>query len=329
MKGLAKSAGSWMAAGVVGLTPSWAAEPVTALAFRPDGRVLASGRARLLEFRDPGDGHVVGTTPVDLPKVGALTYAPSGQWLAVAGGIPGESGRWVSVEGATGVVRGSTVCGSDQALAVAVDTQGERVAVGGADRMARIWRVDGAGGVEAGERGVLTLRGHTGPVLGVAFAAGGRQVLTASADRTLGVWSAADGRRLRTLSLHTDAVTGVAIRPGVAAAGDRWECASSGADRSVRVWQPEIGRMVRSVRGHAGSVLALGYGADGGRLYSLGTEGILRCFEATSDAQIWERRVSRDWGYALAVHPLGFSVATADATGGVTVTGLDTNGLPR
>ena len=54
------------------------------------------------------------------------------------------------------------------------------------------------------------LRGHTGPILAVAYSPDGRQIVTASADRTAKVWDAASATALLTLSEHTAPVRSVA-----------------------------------------------------------------------------------------------------------------------
>lgn len=296
-------------------------EPVTALAYHPSGGLLIGGSAGRLESRDGVSGRLQTSLELDLPKVGGVAFGGGGRWLAAVGGVPGEAGRVLICDGRIGRVLSRQEAGADVAMAVAVDPAGVRLAVGGMDRVVRVWSVSEEGGRLGGE---LRLEGHTGPVLAVAFGGGGDRVLTASADRTVGVWNLGSGRRERSLGMHTEPVRALALRPvsdvAAAALGGKWECATGGDDRTVRIWQPAIGRMVRIVRGHEGSVLALAYAPDGGSLYTLGREGILRRFEAGSDRCLWEHRVGGDWGFALAVSPDGGRVASGDAVGGVRVT---------
>ena len=75
----------------------------------------------------------------------------------------------------------------------------------------------------------------------------GRTVLvSASADRTIGLWSPEDGRRLTVLSGHTAPVTGVCAVP----VGDRELLASTSLDRTVRLWDPRTARAVLTIPVH-------------------------------------------------------------------------------
>ena len=46
------------------------------------------------------------------------------------------------------------------------------------------------------------LRGHTGPILAVAYSPDGQRIVTGSADHTAKVWDAASGKELLTLRGH-------------------------------------------------------------------------------------------------------------------------------
>jgi WD40 repeat protein len=43
---------------------------------------------------------------------------------------------------------------------------------------------------------MLTLKGHTGPVLSVAFSPDGRSIVTASYDQTVRIWQAATAQQI-------------------------------------------------------------------------------------------------------------------------------------
>src|SRR5262245_61261721 len=64
--------------------------PVTALAYAPDGKLLAAGGYRDVAFIDPASGDVVATLGGLPGPVTALAYSPDGRRLAIASGAPGK-----------------------------------------------------------------------------------------------------------------------------------------------------------------------------------------------------------------------------------------------
>jgi WD40 repeat protein len=70
----------------------------------------------------------------------------------------------------------------------------------------------------------------------VAWSPDGKSVATAGADKTVRVWSAADGKEVRVLRGHTGAVNSVRFSP------DGKRLASGGADDTTRVWAVADGK---------------------------------------------------------------------------------------
>ena len=98
---------------------------------------------------------------------------------------------------------------------------------------------------------VLTLRGHSSAVDGVAFSPDGKRLATASDDQTAKVWDAQSGQELLTLRGHRDAVTGVAFSP------DGKRLATASTDQTAKVWDAESGKELLTLRGHSNNVRAV------------------------------------------------------------------------
>ncbi len=82
---------------------------------------------------------------------------------------------------------------------MAYSPDGKRLATASDDKTAKVW--DAESGKE-----LLTLRGHSGYVYGVAYSPDGKRLATASADQTAKVWDAETGKELLTLRGHSGAV---------------------------------------------------------------------------------------------------------------------------
>jgi WD40 repeat protein len=243
--------------------------------------------------------------------------------LAVAGGTPGVSGAIGLIDWQTRAWVHRFTNFTDLATSVAFDAKGSRLVAAGADQIARILLVgaDAVSWTEAHE-----LRGHAGPVLAAGFSLGDRTIITASADRSLKVWSAEDGRLLRTFSQHTEPIHALAFRPRSANtdAAVPVVCATGSDDRTVRVWQPERGRMVRIVRHHAGSIFAVVFSRDGSALFSAGKEGVIRRIDAESDVVLEQWAAHADSIFALALSLDGTTLASGDASGTVKLWNVET-----
>jgi WD40 repeat protein len=278
--------------------------PISALAFRPDGRaVLTSGYHEVISW-DATEGRP-GRRIQGLPeRIQAISYSPDGRWLAAAGGDPGLLGSarlWRVAPGDLESPR-DLVEGQDGFFAVAFSPDSQLVAVGGADRAIRIWDV------ETG-RLVTTIEDHADWVLGLAFSPDGKKIATASRDRTSKVFDVRTKESLVAFGGHADAVYSVAFSP------DGSLVATGGGDNQVRVWSPEDGKPARSFAGFGGAVLRVAYTPDGRDLVASSADGTVRAFRG--DRRRLELRGHGDWVYSLAISPDGRRLASGSWDGEV------------
>ena len=104
---------------------------------------------------------------------------------------------------------------------------------------------------------LLTLKGHAGSVTDVCFSPDGKQLVSASIDRTVKVWNAETGEEVRSLTGHTGPVLGVCFSP------DGKRLASASVDRTIKVWDTAAWREEATFKGHTSPVGAVCFSPDG------------------------------------------------------------------
>src|SRR5262249_45130196 len=115
------------------------------------------------------------------------------------------------------------------------------------------------------------LKGHAEAVYAVVYTSDGKQVITASFDKTLKLWDAATGKELKTFAGpqgHQNLVLCVALSP------DGQTIASGGSDNQVRIWDFPGNKSFRDFA-HADAVNAVALSPDGTKLATAGKNGVL------------------------------------------------------
>jgi WD40 repeat protein len=180
---------------------------------------------------------------------------------------------------------------------------GQWIASSGTDRTVRVWRA-------TDHKEVAILHGHTGGVIGVAFAADGRRLyslsrksrLVFSADNTVRVWDVDPRATLPVLSGHTTYVYPVAFSPD-----GRW-IASGGWDGELRLWDATTGEPTANLT-HPGIVWCLAFSQDGQSELSGSDDGRLRFWDVATARVRQEIPFPTGKFRSLLVSPDGQSVA--------------------
>ena len=156
--------------------------------------------------------------------------------------------------------------------------------------MLGLWCLGLAGATPLAANDFTTLKGHGGPVMGLAVQPDTGQVASASFDNSVGIWQ---GRAPRWLEGHRAAVISLEYL------GAR-KLISGGDDFAVILWDMDTGQSTR-LEGHQGKIAALDVSPDGAWIASASWDGLIGIWPATGGAARFLR------GHDAAVSDVTFS----------------------
>ncbi len=206
--------------------------PIIAVAISPDGQFVACGRANQIFIYDlpgkrlvtrltdpsllsPTTGKLPGTAHRDL--VQSLAFSPDGRTLA-SGGYR-DVKFWQRPEP---TVRLNIVDAQVKAVnAVASSPDGRLIAAAGDDHLIRLYQLPS--GKPAGE-----LKGNSGPIVALRFAADATRLYSASADRSIRLWDTAAALEIA----HVEAPT----PPTALAVLGNGQFVTASSDNALRIW---------------------------------------------------------------------------------------------
>ena len=180
----------------------------------------------------------------------------------------------------------------------------------------------GSGG--SGQR-LLTLSGHSGAVTALAFAPGGRTLVSGSADKSLKIWDAVSGQVLKTLTGDTDTISTVAFL----SSGKR--IVSGSFDRTIIIWDAATGEAIRSLRSDQTyswevppAMWSVTTSPDGTRIVSGSADGNIRIWSATTGELLRVLRGHSDGVTSVAYFPSGKALVSGSKDGTVRIWDADT-----
>lgn len=146
---------------------------------------------------------------------------------------------------------------------ISFDPTGCYLASGGMDRHIMLWDVKSDG------QNYNVLEGHKSAILEVKWT--GSRIISCSADKTVAIWDANRGERIRKLTDHTSVVNCCAV----AGPSSPHSFASGSDDATVVIWDQRSKAQVQTVY-HDYQITSVCMTDDGTAIYSGGIDNIIR-----------------------------------------------------
>ena len=241
---------------------------MTALAFSPDGKTLASGgKDQSLRFWTVSlaDEHI--NLDEHKSHVWSAVVSPDGKSVASAG-----ADRVILVRDITGKLLHKLEGNTASVTSLVFGPDSQTLVSGGGDKIVRVWNA-------AEGKLVRELKGHTGPVMAIAIGGpSGKMILTGGIDKTPLLWDLASDQPTPLPAIKS-AISAVSIRP------DGQLFAVGGADGIVRFFalKDKMAREVSSFQAHNAGVGALTFNPEGGRLATCGGDNMVKVWTIPTD----------------------------------------------
>ena len=253
---------------------------VTAVAWSPDGKYIASGGDdHTIQVWNALTGDRLLVSQGHAGGVPAVAWSPDSTLIASASAGPSISGgpagnNTVQVWNASNGQSIYAYHGHTSGITdVAWSPKGGRIASSSSDYTVQVW--DATTGQHA-----LILRTHSWYEWTLAWSPDGKRLATGGPDNAIWIWNTVTGSILYTYHASVEGVTSVAWSP------DGTSIASTSSDFTVQVWNASDGKTLQTYRGHTSFITGVAWSPNGKYIASSSNDKTVQLWEATTGKAI-------------------------------------------
>ncbi|MEB3216716.1 MAG: NB-ARC domain-containing protein [Nostocales cyanobacterium 94392] len=151
-------------------------------------------------------------------------------------------------------------------LAIAISHDGKTLVTGSDGNAVKFWDI------ETGEC-IKTLPDYSSCVWSIAFSHDDKFIITGSEDNTIKIWNVETGECLQTLREHQQRVWLVDLHP------DNQRLLSISEDQTIKLWDVSSRRCLKTLKGYSNWILSLAFSSDGQTLASSSQDGKVRLWD--------------------------------------------------
>lgn len=277
-----------------------ATDPITDLAWSPDGSKIAIARYQRVEILDGSSKKLLFELKDHPGKVNSVAFSPDSKYLLASTGITGLKGLAIEWDLETQSKVGQYAGHSDVAYSAVFSPNQQTVATAGYDRKILIRkRSDGSDKATKS----LTLKGHNGAIYDLQFSQSSQVLASASGDQTVKLWDVKSGKRLDTLGQPLKEQFVTQYHPN-----GRF-LIGAGRDNRIRLWQvdPNSTSAVNPLKisrfAHEASIIGLAYSKDGSLLVTSAEDQTIKVWTGDSIELVSTLAGQSDVAYGIALSP--------------------------